>query len=96
MSREYCSIYSQLPRGESGRIRRGEADGRMERVEADGRMERVEADGRMERVEADGRMKRRTRLINSYNNRIGLETVYQGDIDSNRRAINDINWEPLI
>jgi hypothetical protein len=41
MSREYCSIYSQLPRGESGRIRRGEADGRMERVEADGRMERV-------------------------------------------------------
>jgi hypothetical protein len=26
MSRKYCSIYSQLPRGESGRIRRGEAD----------------------------------------------------------------------
>jgi hypothetical protein len=34
---------------------------------------------------------RRTRLINSYNNRIGLETVYQGDIDFNRRAIDDID-----
>jgi Endonuclease-reverse transcriptase len=39
---------------------------------------------------------RRTRLINSYNNKIGPGTVYQGDIDSNRRAINDIDWEPLI
>jgi hypothetical protein len=39
---------------------------------------------------------RRTRLINSYNNRIDPETVYQGDIDSYRRAINDINWKPLI
>jgi hypothetical protein len=39
---------------------------------------------------------RRTRLINSYNNRIGLGTVYQGDIDFNRRAIDDIDWEPLI
>jgi hypothetical protein len=34
---------------------------------------------------------RRTRLINCYDNRIGLNTLYQGDIDSNRRAIDDIN-----
>jgi hypothetical protein len=34
---------------------------------------------------------RRTRLINCYNNRRGLNTLYQGDIDSNRRAINDID-----
>ena len=39
---------------------------------------------------------RRTRLINSYNNRIGPGTVYQGDIDFNRRAIDNIDWEPLI
>jgi hypothetical protein len=39
---------------------------------------------------------RRTRLINSYDNKIGPETVYQGDIDSNRRAIDDIDWKPLI
>jgi len=39
---------------------------------------------------------RRTRLINSYDNKIGPGTVYQGDIDSNRRAIDDIDWEPLI
>jgi hypothetical protein len=34
---------------------------------------------------------RRTRLINCYDNRIGLNTIYQGDIDSNRRAIGDID-----
>ena len=34
---------------------------------------------------------RKTRLINCYDNRIGLNTTYQGDIDSNRRAIEDIN-----
>jgi hypothetical protein len=34
---------------------------------------------------------RRTRLINCYNNLIGLNTSYQGDIDSNRRAIDDID-----
>jgi hypothetical protein len=39
---------------------------------------------------------RRTRLINSYDNKIGPGTVYQGDIDSNRRAIDNIDWEPLI
>jgi hypothetical protein len=39
---------------------------------------------------------RRTRLINSYDNRIGPGIVYQGDIDFNRRAIDDIDWEPLI
>jgi glutamine synthetase type III len=33
----------------------------------------------------------RIRLIISYNNKIGLETVYQGDINFNRRAINDID-----
>jgi hypothetical protein len=35
-------------------------------------------------------------LINCYDNRIGLNTTYQGDIDSNRRAINDVNWDNLI
>jgi Endonuclease-reverse transcriptase len=39
---------------------------------------------------------RRTRLINCYDNRIGPNTTYHGDIDSNRRAIDDINWENLI
>jgi hypothetical protein len=34
---------------------------------------------------------RRTRLINYYDNRIGLNTTYHEDINSNRRAINDIN-----
>jgi hypothetical protein len=34
---------------------------------------------------------RRTRLINCYDNRIGPNTIYQGDIDSNRRAIDDID-----
>jgi hypothetical protein len=34
---------------------------------------------------------RRTRLINCYNNRIGLNTIYHRDIDFNKRAINDIN-----
>ena len=40
--------------------------------------------------------RRKTRLINCYDNRIGLNTTYHGEIDSNRRAIEDINWEPLI
>jgi hypothetical protein len=39
---------------------------------------------------------RRTRLINCYDNRIGLNIIYHGDIDSNRRAIDDMNWENLI
>jgi hypothetical protein len=39
---------------------------------------------------------RRTRLINCYDNRIGPNTIYHGDIDSNRRAIDDINWDNLI
>jgi Reverse transcriptase (RNA-dependent DNA polymerase)/Endonuclease-reverse transcriptase len=39
---------------------------------------------------------RRTRLINCYDNRIGPNTTYHGDIDSNRRAIDDINWDNLI
>jgi Endonuclease-reverse transcriptase len=39
---------------------------------------------------------RRTRLISCYDNRIGLNTLYQGDIDSNRRAIDDIDWDTLI
>jgi hypothetical protein len=34
---------------------------------------------------------RKTRLINCYDARIGLNTTYQEDIDSNRRAIEDIN-----
>jgi hypothetical protein len=34
---------------------------------------------------------RRTRLINYYDNRIGLNIIYHEDIDSNRRAIDDIN-----
>jgi hypothetical protein len=39
---------------------------------------------------------RRTRLINYYDNRISLNTTYHEDIDSNRRAIDDINWDNLI
>ena len=39
---------------------------------------------------------RKTSLINCYNNKIGLNTTYQGDIDSNRRAIEDIDWNLLI
>jgi Endonuclease-reverse transcriptase len=41
-------------------------------------------------------MTRRTRLINYYNNRIGLNIIYHRDIDFNRRAINNINCENLI
>jgi hypothetical protein len=40
--------------------------------------------------------RRKTRLINCYDNRIGLNTTYQGDVDSNRRAIEDIDWALLI
>jgi hypothetical protein len=39
---------------------------------------------------------RGTRLINCYNNRISLNTTYYRNIDSNKRAIDDINWENLI
>ena len=39
---------------------------------------------------------RKTRLINCYDNRIGPNTTYQGDIDSNRRAIEDVDWNQLI
>jgi hypothetical protein len=34
---------------------------------------------------------RKTRLINCYDARIGPNTIYQGDIDFNKRAIEDIN-----
>jgi hypothetical protein len=40
--------------------------------------------------------RRKTRLINCYDNRIGPNIIYQGDIDSNRRAIEDIDWVLLI
>ena len=40
--------------------------------------------------------RRKTRLINYYDNRIGPNTTYVDNLDSNRRAIQDINWEPLI
>jgi hypothetical protein len=39
---------------------------------------------------------RKTRLINCYDNRIGPNTTYSGEIDSNRRAIEDVNWDQLI
>lgn len=42
------------------------------------------------------RKMRKTRLINCYDNRIGPNTTYIGDIDLNRRAIEDINWDLLI
>ena len=34
---------------------------------------------------------RKTRLINCYDNKIDLNTMYIGDSDSNRRAIKDMN-----
>jgi hypothetical protein len=40
--------------------------------------------------------KRRTRLINIYDNRIGLGTCYKGDSDRTWRAIEDIQWQPLL
>ena len=40
--------------------------------------------------------RRKTRLINCYDNEISSNTMYIGDSDSNKRAIEDINWEPLI
>ena len=39
---------------------------------------------------------RKTRLINCYDNKIGPNTTYNNEIDSNRRAISDVNWESLI
>jgi hypothetical protein len=39
---------------------------------------------------------RKTRLINCYDNRIGLNTTYLGELDSNKRAIEDVNWNLLI
>jgi hypothetical protein len=40
--------------------------------------------------------KRRTRLINVYDNRIGLGTCYKGDAERTWRAIEDIQWQPLL
>ena len=40
--------------------------------------------------------KRRTRLINVYDNRIGLGTCYKGTCNRSRRAIEDINWDSTI
>jgi hypothetical protein len=40
--------------------------------------------------------KRRTRLINIYDNRIGLGTCYKGDSERTWRAIEDIQWQPLL
>ena len=39
---------------------------------------------------------RKTRLINGYNNRISLNTTYLGELDFNKRAIEDVNWSRLI
>ena len=39
---------------------------------------------------------RKTRLINCYDNKIGPNTTYLGELDSNRRAIEDVNWNLLI
>ncbi len=40
--------------------------------------------------------KRRTRLINIYDNRIGLGTCYKGNADRTWRAMEDIQWQPLL
>ena len=40
--------------------------------------------------------KRQTRLINVYDNRIGLETYYKDDAERIWRAIEDIQWQPLL
>ena len=40
--------------------------------------------------------KRRTRLINIYDNRIGLGTCYQSDANRSWRAIEDITWNTLL
>ena len=39
---------------------------------------------------------RKTRLINYYDNRIDSNTTYLEELDSNRRAIEDVNWNRLI
>jgi hypothetical protein len=39
---------------------------------------------------------RRTRLVNTYDNRIGLRTCYKRNYDRSRRAIEDIKWEPVL
>jgi len=40
--------------------------------------------------------KRRTRLINIYDNQIGLGTCYKGDSNQSWRAIEDISWNTLL
>jgi hypothetical protein len=39
---------------------------------------------------------RRTRLVNTYDNRIGLRTCYKGNYDRSKRAIEDIRWESVL
>jgi hypothetical protein len=39
---------------------------------------------------------RKTRLVNTYDNRIGPGTCYKGNHDRSRRAIEDIRWEPVL
>ena len=40
--------------------------------------------------------RRRTRIINIYDNRLGLGTCYQGEAERTWRAIEDIQWQPLL
>ena len=39
---------------------------------------------------------RKTRVINVYENRIGRGCTWDGGINHIRRALEDINWEPII
>jgi hypothetical protein len=39
---------------------------------------------------------RKTRLVNTYDNKIGLKTYYKENYDRSRRAIEDIRWEPIL
>jgi hypothetical protein len=39
---------------------------------------------------------RKTRLVNTYDNRIGSETCYKGNHDRSKRAIEDIRWKPIL
>jgi hypothetical protein len=39
---------------------------------------------------------RKTKLVNTYNNRIGSETCYKENYDRSKRAIEDIRWESIL
>ena len=53
----------------------------------------------LEIKELDPRSKRpgrKTRVVNAYDNRVGRGCTWDGGIDRVRRALEDVNWEPVI